>query len=390
MNILIVEDNPVTLRLLEKKLKELDYTIHLAENGNLAWDMLNSFQIDIVVSDWIMPEMNGLELCLNIRNANFENFIYFIIVSAQDSQTEIVHGLEAGVDDYITKPINFDELRARIKIGARIVRQEKELANKYDEIKKNYFQTIHMFTNLIEVFNKELGGHCRRVASLSLELAKRLPDVSEEDFPVLEATGLLHDIGMIGLPTEILSKKKTEMDSDHRELYLSHPVRGEIILKEIEFLLPVAKLVRAHHEQFNGCGFPDGLNGREIPLLAKIVSAASTYDNLIHKGKISLDQIPEYLQRMRGYQLEPLIVDHLLEINLKRIQEEAKKDHIEVMLDDLKEGMMLATHIKMKSGALVMPSRTVLNNNSIEKLKNYNKLAFIPDKININKDSIRG
>ncbi len=390
MNILIVEDNPATLRLLEKELKKLDYTIHLAENGNIAWDMLNSLQIDMVVSDWIMPEMNGLELCLNIRNANFENFIYFIIVSAQDSQTEIVHCLEAGVDDYLTKPINFDELRARIKIGARIVRQEKELANKYDEIKKNYFQTIHMFTNLIEVFNKDLGGHCRRVASLSLELAKRLPDVSEEDFPVLEATGLLHDIGMIGLPNEILSKKKTEMDSDQRELYLSHPARGEIILKEIEFLLPVAKLVRAHHEQFNGCGFPDGLNGREIPLLAKIVSAASTYDNLIHRGKISLDQIPEYLQRMRGYQLEPLIVDHLLEINLKRIQEEAKKGHVEVMLDDLKEGMMLATHIKMKSGALVMPSRTVLNNNSIEKLKNYNKLAFIPDKININKDSIRG
>ncbi len=390
MNILIVEDNPVTLRLLEKKLKKLDYTIHLAENGNIAWEILNSLQIDIVVSDWIMPEMNGLELCLNIRNAKFENFIYFIIVSAQDSQTEIVHGLEAGVDDYITKPINFDELRARIKIGARIVRQEKELTNKYDEIKKNYFQTIRMFTNLIEVFNKELGGHCRRVAGLSLELAKRLPDVSEEDFPVLEATGLLHDIGMIGLPTEILSKKKTEMNSDERELYLSHPARGEIILKEIEFLLPVAKLVRAHHEQFNGRGFPDGLDGKKIPLLARIISAASTYDNLRHKGKISLDDIPEYLQRMRGYQLEPVIVNHLLEINLKCIQEAEKKDYVEVLLDDLKKGMVLATHIKMKSGALVMPSQTVINNNSIEKLKDYHKQAFIADKININKDSIRG
>ena len=390
MNILIIEDNPATLRMLEKKLKELDCTIHLAENGNIAWEMLNSLQIDIVVSDWIMPEMNGLELCQNIRNVNFENFIYFILVSAQNSQAEIVHALEAGVDDYTTKPINFDELWARIKIGARIVRQEKELANKYDEIKKSYFQTIRMFTNLIEVFNQELGGHCRRVARLSLDLAKRISDVSEEDFPVLEATGLLHDIGMIGLPIEILSKKKTEMNSDERQLYLSHPARGEIILNEIEFLQPVAKLVRAHHEQFNGCGFPDGLNGKKIPLLAQIISAVSTYDNLRHKGKISLGNIPEYLQRMRGYQFEPVIVDHLLEINLQRIQEAEKKDYVEVLLDDLKEGMVLAAHIKMKSGALVMPSQTVINSNSIEKLKNYNKQAFIPDTININKDSIRG
>jgi len=390
MNILIVEDDKVTIRLLETKLKKLNYTIHLAQNGNIAWEMLNSVHIDIVISDWQMPEMNGLELCKKIRDVSSESFIYFIIVSAQDSKEAIIHGLEAGVDDYLTKPINFDELLARVKIGVRIVQQEKELANKYNEIEKNYFQTIRMFASLIEVFNKKLGGHCRRVAELSLKIAKRLPNISEKDFPVIEATGLLHDIGMIGMPNEILLKKKTEMDSDTRRLYLLHPVMGEIILKEIEFLKPVARLVRAHHEQFNGRGFPDGLKGSEIPLFAKIVSAASIYDNLIHRGKKFLNQVPEYLQRMRGYQLEPFIVDCLLEINLKRIQEEAGKNYVEILIDDLKEGMKLAVHIKMKSGALVIPSQTVITCNIIEKLKNYHKYTFIPDKIYINKDSIKG
>ena len=141
--------------------------------------------------------------------------------------------------------------------------------------------------------------------------------------------------------------------------------------------------MRAHHEQFNGRGFPDGLAKDEIPVLARIVSTASIYDNFIHKGKVPLEDISPNLQRMRGYQLEPFILDLLLEINLENIQHEAAKDFLGISLNDLEAGMVIAKDIRMKTGALAMPSETELTDYGIEKLNKYRKLECIADKVYI-------
>jgi len=158
MHILLVDDESVARRLFEKKLTNWGYTVYVAENGILAWNILSSTWIDMVVTDWMMPEMNGLELCRKIRSAGFDKYMYIILVSARDAQQDIIRGLEVGVDDYITKPVNAEEFKARIEIGARIVRLERKLRAKYAEIERNYFQTIQMFTNLIEVVDEDVGG----------------------------------------------------------------------------------------------------------------------------------------------------------------------------------------------------------------------------------------
>lgn len=389
MHILVVDDDQVTLRLLTENIKKLGHTVYEAENGVAAWNLLGKVSIDILVSDWMMPELNGLELCRKIRDADFKHYIYLILVSAQDSQQNILQGLETGVDDYITKPINFDELRARIKIGARTVSLERQLNLKYEDIKKNYYQTIRMFGHLMEIFNEELGGHCRRVSQLALELAKRHPDVSENDYPVLEAAGLLFEIGMVGLPPEILSKKRTEIAGDEKELYTAHPLRGEMILNEIDFLKPVAQLVRTHHEQFNGRGFPDGLKGSQIPLLSRILSAAAIYDNLIHRGQITFRDIPDNLHQLSGYQLDPEIVDLLLGINLEKMMDDEKKDYLEVSVEELVMGMTFVKDVRMKTGAMVIPRDTRITDYVIEKLNGYIKLNCVLNKFYISKSSVK-
>jgi HD-GYP domain-containing protein (c-di-GMP phosphodiesterase class II) len=222
---------------------------------------------------------------------------------------------------------------------------------------------------------------------LSLKIAKHIPEITDHDLEVLEAAALLHDIGMIGLPNEILLKSRIEMTGEERELFLSHPVRGELILKEVEFLQPISKLIRAHHEQFNGKGFPDSIPGEEIPLLAKIISAASVYDNLLNRGKVPLSKIPESMERLRGYQLDPVMVDHILRINLEKIQEEKGRAFIEIDVCDLKEGMTLASDVRMRKGALVMPADTKLTGHDIEKLLSYWKLDCINDQIRIYKST---
>ena len=381
MHILVVDDQAAVRQFLEKILKGWGHTVYLAENGSEAWVTLLSTVVDMVVTDGMMPEMNGLELCRKIRSTDFNKYIYIILISARDTQQDIIQGLEVGVDDYITKPVNTKEFRARIEIGGRLISLEKKLRDKHAETEKNYYQTIQMFTNLIEVVDDELGGHCKRVSKLCIRLAKFHPDIAQEDLPVLEAAGLLHDIGMVGLPKEIVSKKRIEMNGDEKKLYMSHPVQGEIILKGIEFLKPISILVRSHHEQINGRGYPDGLKGEEIPLLSRIISGASIYDSLVKKWKVPMEDIPDKLQQQRGYQLAGDLIDYLLEINLENIRKEEEKDYLKVSLDELKEGMVLTSSVRMKSGALVVPSLTKLTNYGIEKLINYRKLDCIADTV---------
>ena len=381
MHILVVDDEAAAREFFEKILKDWGHTVYLAEDGNEAWKTLLSATVDMVVTDWMMPEMNGLELCHKIRDAGFEKYIYLILISGRNTQQDIIQGLEMGVDDYITKPVNTQEFRARIEIGQRIVSLEKKLNVKHAETERNYYQTIQMFTNLIEVVDEQLGGHCKRVSKLCIRLAKIHPDIAQEDLSILEAAGLLHDIGMVGLPKEIVSKRRTEMNGDEKKLYMSHPVQGEIILKEIEFLKPISILVRSHHEQVNGLGYPDGLKGDEIPLLSRVIYAASMYDSLVKKWKVPMEDIPDRLQQQRGYQMEGDLIDCLLEINLENIRKEEEKDYLKVSLDDLKEGMVLTSSVRMKSGALVLPSMTKLTNRGIEKLISYHKLDCIADTV---------
>lgn len=389
MHILIVEDDRVTKEILHEYLGLFDYTLSLAEDGEEAWRKINRQDVDIVVADWRMPNMSGSELCNKIREAHLPDYTYFIMISGLKAPEDVLKGLEEGADDYVTKPIDLKILHARIKTGERIVRLKKELKNRYINIKNNYFQTIRMFTNLIEVYFEELGGHCRRVGQICFQLAQKHPDVNEKEYSIVEAAGELHDIGMVGLPKDLLLKKRTELNQDEKKLYMAHPIQGEMILKEISFLKSISEIIRSHHEQYNGLGFPDRLKGEEIPLLSRIVSAASIYDSLLNKYKISMKDIHYNLQQQKGYELDPVLVDCLLELNLSNIQAEEGKTYFEISLEELHSGMTLKADIRMKSGALVMPAMTQLTIHSIEKLKNYFDLDCITDKVFVYKESMR-
>ena len=389
MNILIADDDPVTLSLLSSRLGAWGHTVHQAAEGSAAWEIIRRTPIEIVVSDWMMPGLDGLQLCRRIREWHEPGYIYVILISAQDSKADIVRGLESGVDDYITKPIDMDALHARIEIGARIVNLERRLNRKIEIITANHYQTIRMFSRMMEVIDDELGGHCRRTANLAVQMAGRHPGVGDAEIPIIETAALLHDIGMVGIPKSILNKRRTEMVNNERQLYQSHAATGARIIGEIEIMKPAALLVRMHHEQYNGKGFPDGIGGDEIPIGAQLISAASIYDNMIHKGKITLDRIGENLQRIRGYQLSPAVVELLLEINVAQQYDLARKMEEEWELNDLQPGMVIAANVRMKTGAFVMAADTELDDHSIDKLKHYHNIGAITNKVLIRKSSMR-
>ncbi|MCP4744601.1 MAG: response regulator [Desulfobacteraceae bacterium] len=385
LQILLVEDDTGTLAVLEKNLSSWGYVINTANNGQQALEILEKLNTDIIVSDWLMPNIDGLELVKKVRSLNLEKYIYFILISSQDTRTDIVRGLQSGVDDFLAKPVNLDELRERLEIGERIISLERELNKKYIAIKNNYFQTIQMFITLMEAYSKNLGAHCQRVGKLCFELAQLHEQVAAQDYEISKVSGLMHDIGLIGLPETILSKKRIELIGDEYDLYRSHPVRGEITLGQIDLLKPVAGIVRMHHEQYNGRGFPDQLAGEQIPVIARIVCAANSYDNLIYRDQIKRKDVHEHLNKLRGYQLDPHIVDLLLEINEKRNQEFEKSTDYEIHLDKLKPAMVVAKDVHMKTGAFIMAAGTELDSKTIEKLKQYNLIGNISDTVFVHK-----
>lgn len=371
IQILVADTDQVNTELFENP----DYNFFFAKTGEEAWKRILSDPVDIVLS--------GLELCKQIRAADLDHYIYCILLT--DSTRYADYKFDTDVDAHLIKPFNFNEPMGSIATGVKIIRLKKELGRKNDEIKKNYYQTICMFVNLIASYSADLGSHSRRVGELALDIGERYGDVSVEELELLEPAGLLHDIGMVGLPLESLFKKRTAMNDEEKSSFLSHPGRGQMILNEVDMLKPVADIVRSHHEQFNGKGFPNGLKGKEISTAARIISAASIYDNIIHRGGIPLAEVPEKLHQLKGYQIDPEIVSILFDINIEIIQREKSKKYKEVFLDDIKEGMNLAGDIRMKSGAVILPAGKKLTCQNIEKLKEYYTQSYISGKIYISK-----
>lgn len=390
MKLLVAEDDKIMQRFLEKKLKIMGHSVTIAQNGLEAWENISSNEFDLLITDWMMPEMDGFELCQKVRQRDFDKYIYIILITTNSAKDDVILGLQAGADDYIIKPFEISELMARLDIGSRIVELKKKLKRKYDDLRKNYVQTIRLFTGLIEVYNEELGRHSKRVTDISLQIAKMHPDIPEDLLELVETVGMLHDIGMIGFPKDLLGKKLLEMNSDEKKHYFAHPVQGEAILKEVEFLRPIAKIVRNHHEQVNGRGFPDGINGNSIPLIAKIIAVADTYDYLIHRDGVSMEKLPEKIQMQKGYQLDPGLVDLLLEIHRGIIVAEKSKHFHRISINELQAGMCLANDIRMTTGALVMPVKTELNNDNIEKLLSYYGQDCISDTVFIFKPACVG
>ena len=268
--------------------------------------------------------------------------------------------------------------------GDNLMALQAELERRIASLQRTYWQTIRMCAQMIEALDPDLGGHSRRTAALSLEMARRCRPsgaIPEKALPILEAAALLHDVGLLLLPRTVRAKRRNERTGDEQNLYQQHPASGARILGELEILKPVARLVGLHHEQPNGKGFPNGLNRRCLPLLARILSAASIFDNLVHRGGYESHQIPEQLHRMRNVQLASEMVDLLLEINHESLRQDQRSDIDTLAIEQLEEGMVLAMDLTRISGAILVPKGTQLTRYAIEKMINYNRLRSIGDKV---------
>ncbi len=330
MNILVAEDDTITRKRLQHYIEKWGYRVTTAKNGLEALELLLSGNTDILVTDWMMPEMDGIELVRNIRNGPQAAYVYIILVTAKSEKQDILEGLLGSeVDDYMVKPFDPDILHARISVGARTVKLERAL-RKYNEgleklvqhqtsvIKKTKEETLFRLLTALESRDKETAGHVRRIALFSSLTAESAGWVSESAYDIRLAAPM-HDIGKIGIPDSIL-RKEGELSKEEFAIIKRHTTIGGQILEGSEYpMLQMAHgIALGHHEWWNGKGYPAGISGEEIPVAARIVALVDVYDALsndrIYAAAQPTDEVIAYMSKRRGTQFDPYFYDIFIDL----------------------------------------------------------------------------
>ena len=324
MNILVAEDEAIALKRSKYFLEKWGHRVITVQNGLEALEEFLSSKIDLVITDWMMPEMDGLELVRHIRSRTATPFAYIILLTSREDKKDIVNALETGVDDYIIKPFDPAELQARVNVGVRMVRLERSLKEygtslekivrrQTSTIRQTQEETIIRLLSALESRDKETGGHVRRMALFSVILAEAAgwPSQRVSD---LRLAAPMHDIGKIGIPDTIL-RKTGKLSEEEFEIIKSHTIVSSQILKDSKYsMLQMAHdIALYHHEWWDGNGYPYGLKGEDIPEAARIVALVDVFDALSHDRfyrKASPEE--EVLQTMkegRETQFDPYFYD---------------------------------------------------------------------------------
>lgn len=317
MRVLVVEDDDVSAEILTNMLKTFGYEVAVANNGRVAFDLIRTGRYRLVITDWEMPEMSGVEFCRKIRGRYWSSYIYVILVTSYGQEANLVEGLDAGADDFLTKPLQPKELRVRLRAAERIMARE------------SLDMVIFAMARLVESRCPETGSHlehmreyCRILGDELSHLHKFAQEVDGEFVELLYLASPLHDIGKVGIPDHVLLKPG-KLTLQEFEIMKEHTLIGGKTLgdaarayPDVQMLSMAREIALTHHERFDGTGYPHGLSGLDIPLCGRITALADVYDSLtskrVYKDRMSHDEARKIIIEGRNTHFDPDIVDAFL------------------------------------------------------------------------------
>ncbi|MBI5588719.1 MAG: response regulator [Deltaproteobacteria bacterium] len=347
-NIFIVDDEEPIRKVMNTHLTKEGYSVIQSHGGSGVFAALESNSFDLVICDIRMPEVDGIQV-LDFLKKKFET-VPVIMLTGLTDVTTVIEVMKKGAFDYLMKPVKKEDLMVIIRkalvhrdllvrnkelelenreyqffLEQKVRERTKELNSKAMELQKAYghlknmnIQFINVLAETIEAKDQHTRGHCNRMRCLCVELG-RLAGLSPEELEILEYASLLHDLGKIGINETVLNKQGP-LTEDECEHIKEHPEIGEKILQGIPLMEPVAKIIVAHHENFDGSGYPRNLRGEDIPLPARIISVADIYDAMSsdrpYRKGLRNEIVIEEMTRVAGTQLDPRIVRMFIENRL--------------------------------------------------------------------------
>jgi putative two-component system response regulator len=268
--VLVADDDTATRNLLSGLLKTQGYRVIGAQDGQEALDFLLTHNPAVALLDVMMPKMTGFEVCLAARTNPETRLIPIVLLTGLSSTDDRIRGITCGADDFLSKPVNAEELVARVKSLVRL----KEFTNELESAEQVLFSLVLS----IEAKDPYTKDHCNRLSRYSVALAERL-GLPSHLCRALHLAGIVHDVGKVAVPEHILLKTGP-LTPEERKIMEQHPIVGERICAPLKSLRHVLPIIRHHHEKLNGSGYPDGLKGEEIPLTARILQIVDIYDAL--------------------------------------------------------------------------------------------------------------
>lgn len=316
--ILILDQVSVNRRLLRAMLKAEPYRILEAERAPDALAILAREKVDLVVMDLVMPGMSGPELCRTIKANRRTHWIPVLMMTNVYGVENEIAGIASGADEFLTKPLHPEVVRARIRSMLR----NKAAIDSLEEAESILFALAQS----VELRDNYTGGHCQRLAAHSVSIGMAL-GLSRSELLTLHRGGFLHDIGKI-VVSDVILRKPGPLTEEEWAVMRSHTVKGEELCRPMKSLQKVLPIIRSHHERWDGSGYPDGLKGDKIPLVARILQLTDVYDALTtarpYKPALTHDEAVREIaeEASRGWR-DPVLVEAFLRFHRDRARTDA-------------------------------------------------------------------
>ena len=318
--VLVVDDEPGNREMLTRLLHRHRYDVRTAEDAEHALDYLASTSLlpDLILLDVMMPGVDGFELCRRIKEEPATRLIPVVMLTSLDVSQHKIDGIKAGADDFLTKPVQFEELTAR---AASLVKLKR-----YTDDLESAESVILSLALTVEARDSYTEGHCQRLAAYASALGRDL-QLAADEITALERGGYLHDVGKIAVPDAVLLKAD-RLTADEYAQMQSHTIIGERLCGELRSLRAVRAIVRHHHERVDGTGYPDRLRGDEIPFLAQIIGVVDAYDamttNRPYRSALSVERAcGELITDARTGRLNSDLVERFLALDRATIVKNA-------------------------------------------------------------------
>ncbi len=429
--LLLVDDEPNILSALKRLFRPLGYRILTAESGDEGLEWLEREPVDLVLSDMRMPGMSGAEFLEQVR-ARWPETVRLLLTGFADIASTIDAINRGEISRYIAKPWDDNEIvlivrqalerqaleRETRRLEELTRRQNEELKalnaeleervkarteelrltlaslqGMHDKLKKSFFASIQVFANLMELREGPIAGHARRVAELAQGLARRL----ELPGPVVQdvvVAALLHDIGKLGLPDHLLEKPFSALAPEEHGQVVRHPAKGAALLMSLDALKEPCKLIHAHHERFDGQGFPDGISGLAIPLGARILAVANDYDNLLNgllvAKAMNRREALDFIIEARGKRYDPTVADAFVEWISQQPEVQQSVPETVLSTAQLSAGMIVSRDVTSRDGLLLLSRDYVLDESVIQQIKSFEKSEGQSLAVHVRTDSLPG
>lgn len=407
--LLFIDDEANVLTALYRLFLPFDYNILTAESGADALALMEKEPVDLVICDMLMPVMTGDEVLEQIRN-KWPDVVRILLTGYSDLKSTIAAINRGEINRYIAKPWNSDDivlvvrdalehkqlLDEKQRLEALTLRQNDELKElnasledkvqqrteelrvAHEQLKKDYFTTLQIFSNLMELRKGTMAGHSRRVAQLCRNIAHKM-HLSDSEIKTIETAALMHNIGKIGLPDRLLEKPYMELSYAERVEFDKHPQRAAAALMALDPLSEASALIRCHRDLYDGVGNTSGLRGEKLPLGARILLVASDFDalqqGLISNDKLSSEQALDLIVGGRNKRYDPIVVDVFRELMSHAGSYGKVETEFQATGAQLHEGMALTRDVVTNAGMLLLMKGSILSADHIREIREYEQTA---------------